>query len=191
MSCAQQPIQIAQCAIRKKQSLQLLSPCISADTVWGLCWYNTYICICIFVQAHEIPENFSSFQESLKEGLTDISPSSRGGASAFSNSSGKLCGSVGTQPGAWDSDLLRSRSRGSQMPWGSDPFGLRLSGIQTAWRSLLLRLLCRMWLLWHCDGSRIQLSLILQRVGSSNWIFSAALLPWIGAAHAPLSEGPH
>ena len=32
--------EITQYAIRKKQSLQLFSPCISAHTVWGLCWYN-------------------------------------------------------------------------------------------------------------------------------------------------------
>ena len=28
-------------AIREKQSLQLFTPCISAHTVWGLCWYNS------------------------------------------------------------------------------------------------------------------------------------------------------
>ena len=33
--------EIAQCAIRKKQSLQLFTSCIYAHTVWGLCWYNT------------------------------------------------------------------------------------------------------------------------------------------------------
>ena len=31
---------IAQYAIRQKKSLHLFSPCISAHTVWGLCWYN-------------------------------------------------------------------------------------------------------------------------------------------------------
>ena len=35
--------EIAQCALRKTQSLQLFNPCISAHTVWGLCCYNSLV----------------------------------------------------------------------------------------------------------------------------------------------------
>ena len=39
--------EIAQYAIRKRKSLQLFTPCFSAHTVWGLCWYNC--CMCIYM----------------------------------------------------------------------------------------------------------------------------------------------
>ena len=44
MSCARLPVtrDSAMC-IRKKQNLQLFSPCISDHTVWGLCWYNVVL----------------------------------------------------------------------------------------------------------------------------------------------------
>ena len=34
-------------AVRKKQRLQRFSPCISAHTVWGLCWYNRFSADCV------------------------------------------------------------------------------------------------------------------------------------------------